>query len=570
MKKIILILYVVITVHLSSGKCISDEISYQGRITQNDEVGGLFAGINGFFKFAIVDSTGKTTHWSNDLSSTEGGEPNTSVLVPFPEKNGVFQVSLGGVQMNPLDPSVFNQAETYLRIWFSPDGEEFDLLSPDEKISTVAYSFHSRVAETVVDGSLGLSKLSNDFSGMTVVSGDANDLKLKAMGFARFGQISSQPWILANPDGEPDPVLGHSSVSISSTLDGIVMIVWGGSPVDGFYSDMGWAYDSNADRWSQISPVDAPSPRSNHTGVAHGDQMVIWGGLGPQGDGSEVKHLNDGGIYSLTKNKWTRISPNNKVVTARRGHTASVMSNKMLVWGGRNEFNIIGDGGVYDFEENKWETVSGQNPPSARARHTASVFEDRLVIIWGGESDGGFLQDGFAYNVENGVWAKLTSETEGPQARAGHTAIMVNGQLVIWGGVGKNGLIGDGYIFSFNPESTNFVEQGKEVSGKWSKLPSLGQPSPRIGHSVEWTGSEMIIYGGETDLGETNTGHAYDTMKKMWRSLTTKGGAIPRTLHTSEWTGSQLIIFGGIANRIRKSNTQILDPQGTWHLYRKL
>jgi hypothetical protein len=80
----------------------------------------------------------------------------------------------------------------------------------------------------------------------------------------------------------------------------------------------------------------------------------------------------------------------------------------------------------------------------------------------------------------------------------------------------------------------------------------------------------MIIYGGETGLGETNTGHAYDTMKKMWRSLTTKGGAIPRTLHTSEWTGSQLIIFGGIADRIRKSNTQILDPQGTWHLYRKL
>ena len=117
-----------IAFHLGSEKCTSGEISYQGRITQNDQAGGLFAGINGFFKFAIVDSTGKTTHWSNDLSSTGGGEPNKSVRVSFPEKNGVFQVSLGGVQMTPLGPSVFNQPETYLRIWFSPDGEEFDLL----------------------------------------------------------------------------------------------------------------------------------------------------------------------------------------------------------------------------------------------------------------------------------------------------------------------------------------------------------------------------------------------------------------------------------------------------------
>ena len=105
-----------------------------------------------------------------------------------------------------------------------------------------------------------------------------------------------------------------------------------------------------------------------------------------------------------------------------------------------------------------------------------------------------------------------------------------------------------------------------------------GSPSARYDHTANWTGVEMLIFGGEKNNGVTNSGYAYDLLKDSWRSLTTRGNIIPRTRHTSEWTGNQLIVFGGLTSsnsnltskKYRISNTQLLDPQRTWHLYRKL
>jgi N-acetylneuraminic acid mutarotase len=551
----------------------ASEISYQGRISKNGQEGGLFTGVNGYFKFAIVDSTGKESFWSNDSSSIDGGEPNEYVEVPFPGKNGVFQVGLGASPMSPLGSSVFKSAETYLRIWFSPDGDKFDLLTPDEKISTVAYSFKSKVAETVVDGSLGFNKLSGDFSGMTVVSSNVNDQKLNEMGFVRFGKVSAPPWVSANEDGQPSPLVQHTSVAIPSSKEGIYMIIWGGSPAKGFYSDSGWVYDSIADSWLPISPVDAPSKRIGHAAVVNGDNMMIWGGVGSNG-----QHLNDGGIYSLSQNKWKRVFPDKKIITARKDHTASIISQKMIVWGGGNEFDLIGDGVSYDFQNGKWKTIAGQGFPVPRKGHTATVYEDRLLFVWGGQSREGALSDGAVYNPEKEIWANLVADNSGPSARAGHTALMVNHRLVIWGGKGNNEATGDGFMFVIDRDTTDFEKSGQEVKGEWVKLSASGAPSARFDHSVEWTGTEMLIFGGETILGVSNTGFAYDILKDSWRSLTTKGGVTARTKHTSEWTGSQLVIFGGLTNKsltgtgmkIRISETQLLDTQKTWHLYRKL
>ena len=169
-------------------KSHSLEISYQGRISNNNDENVNFTSSSGFFKFAIVDSTGEITFWSNDSSSLNGEEPASYVLVPFPEKNGVFQVALGSSPMTPLNSSVFTNTETYLRIWFSEDSNKFDLLEPDEKITAVAYSFNSKIAETVVDSSLQLNKLSNEFSGMTMVSESPNDQKLRDLGFVNFNE----------------------------------------------------------------------------------------------------------------------------------------------------------------------------------------------------------------------------------------------------------------------------------------------------------------------------------------------------------------------------------------------
>ena len=66
-------------------------------------------------------------------------------------------------------------------MWFSENGANFERLEPDEKIAAAAYSFRS-VAENLIDKSLSLGKLSEEFSGLTLVSDKKEDLRLKELG----------------------------------------------------------------------------------------------------------------------------------------------------------------------------------------------------------------------------------------------------------------------------------------------------------------------------------------------------------------------------------------------------
>jgi len=63
------------------------------------------------------------------------------------------------------------------------------------------------------------------------------------------------------------------------------MIVWGGS-----WTNVGGKYDPVNDTWTATSTSGAPSPRSDHTAVFTGRQMLVWGG----DDGSYSK---GGGAY---------------------------------------------------------------------------------------------------------------------------------------------------------------------------------------------------------------------------------------------------------------------------------
>jgi hypothetical protein len=59
------------------------------------------------------------------------------------------------------------------------------------------------------------------------------------------------------------------------------MIVWGGytGPL-GDELNSGGKYNPATTGWTMTSMSDAPSPRSHHTAVWTGTQMIVWGGLG--------------------------------------------------------------------------------------------------------------------------------------------------------------------------------------------------------------------------------------------------------------------------------------------------
>lgn len=64
-----------------------------------------------------------------------------------------------------------------------------------------------------------------------------------------------------------------------------------------------------------------------------------------------------------------------------------------------------------------------------------------------------------------------------------------------------------------------------------------------------WTGSELIVWGGyqlaATSVGMVPaTGAAYDPLADRWRMIA-DGPLAPRAKHLAVWTGSEMIVWGG-------------------------
>jgi hypothetical protein len=116
-------------------------VSYQGQVKVGDSA---YDG-TGYFKFAIVDAKVTTSYWSNDGSSTAGNEPKATV--PLEVTGGLFNVLLGDTKLQnmtqPLEAGVFENTETYLRVWFSANGRDFTQLSPDRRIAAVPYALQA-------------------------------------------------------------------------------------------------------------------------------------------------------------------------------------------------------------------------------------------------------------------------------------------------------------------------------------------------------------------------------------------------------------------------------------------
>jgi len=119
-------------------------VSYQGQVTLD---GSAYSG-TGYFKFAVVNAAGDTTYWSNDGTSTGGGEPTNTVQLAV--SGGLFNVLLGDTSlasMTALGASAFDGTDRYLRVWFSHDGISFDQLSPDRRIAAVPYALQAEEAK---------------------------------------------------------------------------------------------------------------------------------------------------------------------------------------------------------------------------------------------------------------------------------------------------------------------------------------------------------------------------------------------------------------------------------------
>jgi len=132
----IIIIGVVFLFSLVAGISAGDNVmfNYQGRVKVH---GSPFTG-TGYFKFAIVNNSGNESLWSNDGTSSGGGEPTASIAISVTD--GIFNVMVGdpAVGMLPINRTVFNHpSQIKLRTWFSDGTHGYQQLLPDQKLVNV-------------------------------------------------------------------------------------------------------------------------------------------------------------------------------------------------------------------------------------------------------------------------------------------------------------------------------------------------------------------------------------------------------------------------------------------------
>jgi len=329
-------------------------------------------------------------------------------------------------------------------------------------------------------------------------------------------------WTATSTTNAPDARDSHTAVWTGSE-----MIVWGGSNTGGVL-DSGGRYNPATDSWTATSTTNAPAARAGHTAVWSGTEMIVWGGT----DNMDT-YFNTGGRYNPGTDSWTATSINN-APEGRSSHTAVWAGSEMIVWGGSATiFSLFNTGGKYNPNTDSWTATSITNAPAARFAHTA-VWTGGEMIIWGGNDGNTGVNTGGRYNPGADSWT-ATSTTNAPDGRDGHKAVWTGSEMIVWGGIDFNGFFSN-TGGRYNPSTDS-----------WTATGNTNVPDARTAHTAVWTGSEMIVWAGFNGFigGFLNTGGRYNPGVDSWTSTSMTNVPDSRSLHTAVWTGSQMIVWGG-------------------------
>jgi N-acetylneuraminic acid mutarotase len=367
------------------------------------------------------------------------------------------------------------------------------------------------------------------------------------------------------------------------------MIIWNGT------GSSNGRYFPATDSWQPISTSNAPPARLPAL-VWTGSQMIAWGGC--SGDVTCPTMHDEGGRYNPTTDSWLPTTLTN-APSGRVNHSAVWTGDQMIVWGGSNgPGSFLSDGRRYDPATDAWTAVSGSGAPTARGLHHA-YWTGQVMIIWGGDGSAD-ERSGGRYNPATDSWTPTT--TNDPYRNANvHSSIWDGTQMISWGGEGEE-FIDPFYqrarlydpaldlwgMSSQNPDLDYWwwptaVWTGSEMiiwggqygsaitddgarynpmTDSWIQTSQTNVPEARAHHSGVWTGSELIVWGGSTwSEPSVSTGGRYDPATDTWTATTLTGAAGARNLHEAVWTGDRMIVWGGRDDILFPTNTGgVYDP----------
>ncbi len=340
-------------------------------------------------------------------------------------------------------------------------------------------------------------------------------------------QASPPVWSTPPPD-EPGEwrVIQEAPVparwSHTAVWTGTEMLVWGGwALTDPRHFNDGAAYDPCADAWRALpdAPIDG---RKGQVAVWTGAEMIVWGGS------VGVTTYADGAAYDPVTDNWRVISES--PLDSRTGHVAAWTGSEVIIWGGnriRDGWPQV-EGAAYDPATDLWRELppSPLPPPAGVTLWTgteviAFAYPDSGVAVAAAYDPASDRWRELAPSLLNALWA-------GPAAWSGSEVLFLSHEQ--WSGRG--------------PAPNAAYDPSTDT---WRPLSS----GPRGGYGVfdpVWSGSEVLIYGYQPV--------AYHPASDSWRRLTLVHGPPGREGHSVVWSGDEMLVWGGTGGGIASDFTR--------------
>jgi hypothetical protein len=278
------------------------------------------------------------------------------------------------------------------------------------------------------------------------------------------------------------------------------------------------AYRPATGTWTTLAPGPVPdNEQTTDLAAWTGTQMLVPG--------------QTNGAYSPATGAWSPIpldpGPQAEAVAAWTG-------SQMLIWGGLCCVSQSSSGTIYTPATNTWQQLPAA--PLEPRRAAMGAWTGTELVVAGGESgqegqQPALLSDAAAYNPATRTWRNLPPM---PVPTAGATAVWDGTEVLFIAGTTA-------------AQSTSAAGQAyNPATNTWQQLPAM--PFSRAHFAAVWTGSQLLVWGGVTGSSPASPvpphGEAYDPATNQWTALP-QAPLTGRAFPAAVWTGSQLIVWGG-------------------------
>uniref|UniRef100_A0A672FTG8 Zgc:163014 n=1 Tax=Salarias fasciatus TaxID=181472 RepID=A0A672FTG8_SALFA len=221
------------------------------------------------------------------------------------------------------------------------------------------------------------------------------------------------------PEPEPLCARGHTA---TYDPDSKTIFVYGGLR-EGQHSSELYILNTLTWKWTLVTAKGSVPNVTYHSAVFYKKELYVFGGVQPS-QSSEKSCRNALYIFSPEFELWYQPIVGGDQPLPRFGHSATLLSHNMVIFGGRQTATYFNDVHVLDLGFMEYAAVRCCNmPPLPRGFHAAAPVSDNRLVISGGCSAIGALQDVHIFSIETNTWSSVESPPLSLKPRAGHTML---------------------------------------------------------------------------------------------------------------------------------------------------